>query len=122
MIMDPRYEYIRTQMIAEMTMYNQKRKNEEIEKLKEDIAILTQKLEKLEKSKDQTLYDVCLDWCDDFEDPPVSELINRIEQWLPELQSSVGSLDYSESSQNHYTEAYSLGWNECLDKIKKNLR
>ena len=55
--------------------------------------------------KPQTLHDVCREWCDDDENPPVSVLIDRIDKWLPT---------------EHDTNSYK--WNECIRMIREKLR
>ena len=55
--------------------------------------------------KPQTLHDVCREWCDDDENPPVSVLIDRIDKWLPT---------------EHDTNSYK--WNECIRIIREKLR
>ena len=65
--------------------------------------------------KGQTLYDICREWCDDDENPPVSVLIDRIEEFLPKPQSAEGS-------QNAYVESAVEGFNDCLNNIKRKLR
>lgn len=95
---------------------------ETIQQLKEDIAVLQEKLQKLEQLdkmveefKQQTLYDVCVEWKDADINPLVSDLIDRIETWLPKEQSTAGS-------QNAYVECTVEGFNDCLYKIKSRLR
>ena len=55
--------------------------------------------------KPPTLYDICQEWCDDEDNPPVSDLIAAIEQWLPK---------------EHDTNSYK--WNECIGMIREKLR
>ena len=56
-------------------------------------------------TKSPTLYDICREWCDDDENPPVSVLIDRIDKWLPT---------------EHDTNSYK--WNECIRMIREKLR
>ena len=56
-------------------------------------------------TKSPTLYDICQEWCDDDENPPVSVLIDRIDKWLPT---------------EHDTNSYK--WNECIRMIREKLR
>ena len=70
--------------------------------------------EMVEKIKGQTLYDICVKWNDEDDNPPVSVLIAAIEQWLPKEQSA--------NSQNAYVECTVEGFNDCLQKIKSRLR
>ena len=73
--------------------------------------------------KRQTLYDVIAKWSldsvtDNIDlDVPtcVEDLVNRIEEWLPQEQSAAGS-------QNAYVECSVEGFNDCLNKIKRKLR
>jgi hypothetical protein len=67
------------------------------------------------KPKDKTLYDICVEWNDDDDNPPVSDLIDSIEQFLPNPQSAEGS-------QNAYVESAVEGFNDCLQQIKSKLR
>lgn len=70
----------------------------------------------LMESKDQkTLYEICKEWNDDDDNPPVSALVERVEAWLPKEQSAAGS-------QNAYVECTVEGFNDCLHKIKSRLR
>jgi hypothetical protein len=66
-------------------------------------------------TKSPTLYDICVEWNDDDDNPPVSDLIDAIEQWLPKEQSAEGS-------QNAYVESAVEGFNDCLQQIKSKLR
>lgn len=59
--------------------------------------------------KPTTLYDIIADWCDDDNQPTCEGLVSRIEKWLPAKRIEDG-------------EDYNNGWNNCLQKIKKNLR
>jgi hypothetical protein len=61
-----------------------------------------------EKPKPQTLLDIVCEWCDDDNDLPCEELVNRIKKWLPD-----------EFDPN---EAYEIGWNDALRTIKEKLR
>ena len=61
-----------------------------------------------EKPKPQTLLDIVCEWCDDDNDLPCEELVNRIKKWLPD-----------EFDPN---EAYEIGWNEAIQAIKNKLR
>ena len=132
---------------------------ETIQQLKEDIAILQQKLEHLEKPKSdvekaykkvygeyppttpsvsnsederwsafrsgyyasqkdckvveepkpETLLHILCEWCDDDIDLPCGELVNMIEEWLPDR------IEYED-------EDYDKGWNDALRTIKEKLR
>ena len=94
----------------------------DIEKVEAEIKVLEKKLvllEEIEKYKNQTLYDLIVDWWGSAEtqnkDPIISDLVNRIEKWLPKEQSAQGS-------QNHYVECTVEGFNDCLTDIKGKLR
>jgi len=69
------------------------------------------------ESETKTLRDVVYDWWDDVftEQTSINDLIDRIEVWLPKEQSAQGS-------QNVYVECSVEGFNDCLNKIKQNLR
>ena len=74
--------------------------------------------EMVEKLKGQTLYDVIADWWDDTftkKETSLQELVDAIEEWLPKEQSAAGS-------QNVYVECTVEGFNDCLTKIRENLR
>lgn len=67
------------------------------------------------KVKKTTLEQVVNQWiCDDSNLSPTN-LVDRIEQWLPKEQSAVGS-------QNSYVECSVEGYNDCLKEIKAKLR
>ena len=89
----------------------------EIEKLEVEIKTLQDKLvilKQVEKFKAQKLWYIMrdklgfsIDMCD--------EIVDAVEEWLPEPQSAAGS-------QNVDTELLVDGFNHCLDKIKMMLR
>jgi len=56
-----------------------------------------------------TLLDIVYEWCDDDNDLPCEELVNRIEQWLPDDKFDPN-------------EPYEIGWNDALHTIKDKLR
>jgi hypothetical protein len=57
-----------------------------------------------------TLLHILCEWCDDDIDLPCGELVNMIEQWLPdEIYIEYGG-------------AYERGWNDALRTIKEKLR
>lgn len=75
------------------------------------------------KFKGQTLTDMIYDWWEDIftvqsnddMETSISDLVDRIEAWLPKEQSAAGS-------QNAYVECTVEGFNDCLNKIKRKLR
>ena len=89
----------------------------EIEKLEVEIKTLQDKLvilKQVEKFKAQKLWYIMrdklgfsIDMCD--------EIVDAVEQWLPEQQSAAGS-------QNVNTELLVDGYNDCLRKMKEMLR
>jgi hypothetical protein len=89
----------------------------EIEKLEVEIKTLQDKLvilKQVEKFKAQKLWYIMrdklgfsIDMCD--------EIVDAVEQWLPEQQSAAGS-------QNVNTELLVDGFNDCLRKMKEMLR
>ena len=89
----------------------------EIEKLEVEIKTLQDKLvilKQVEKFKAQKLWYIMrdklgfsIDMCD--------EIVDAVEQWLPEQQSAAGS-------QNVDVELLVDGFNDCLTKIKGKLR
>jgi hypothetical protein len=89
----------------------------EIEKLEVEIKTLQDKLvilKQVEKFKAQKLWYIMrdklgfsIDMCD--------EIVDAVEQWLPEQQSAAGS-------QNVDTELLVDGFNDCLRKMKEMLR
>jgi hypothetical protein len=89
----------------------------EIEKLEVEIKTLQDKLvilKQVEKFKAQKLWYIMrdklgfsIDMCD--------EIVDAVEEWLPEQQSAAGS-------QNVDTELLVDGFNDCLRKIKEMLR
>jgi hypothetical protein len=70
---------------------------------------------KIDKPKQETLYGIIREWNDDEDYPTCEELVDRIEEWLPKEQSAAGS-------QNAYVECSVEGFNDALQKIKRNLR
>jgi hypothetical protein len=89
----------------------------EIEKLEVEIKTLQDKLvilKQVEKFKSQKLWYIMrdklgfsIDMCD--------EIVDAVEEWLPEQQSAAGS-------QNVNTELLVDGFNDCLRKMKEMLR
>jgi hypothetical protein len=89
----------------------------EIEKLEVEIKTLQDKLvilKQVEKFKAQKLWYIMrdklgfsIDMCD--------EIVDAVEEWLPEQQSAAGS-------QNVNTELLVEGFNDCLRKMKEMLR
>jgi len=89
----------------------------EIEKLEVEIKTLQNKLvilKQVEKFKSQKLWYIMrdklgfsIDMCD--------EIVDAVEEWLPEQQSAAGS-------QNVDTELLVDGFNDCLRKMKEMLR
>lgn len=67
--------------------------------------------------KKETLTELVHQWWEDIFTGETSmvELVDRIEAWLPKPQSAQGS-------QNVYVECTVEGFNDCLNKIKQNLR
>lgn len=106
---------------------NVRKEMTEIEKVKAEIKVLEKKialLEEIEKKKQsQTLTNLIYDWWEDVfttnsnDDMGicVDTLVDRIETWLPKEQSAQGS-------QNVYVECTVEGFNDCLAKIKQQLR
>ncbi len=68
------------------------------------------KYKRVEEPKPPTLLGIVCEWCDDDNDLPCEELVNRIEQWLPGCKKGVGLPEYH------------LGWNDALRTIKEKLR
>lgn len=79
--------------------------------------------EMVAKFKGQTLTDMIYDWWEDIftvqsnddMETSISDLVDRIEAWLPKEQSAAGS-------QNAYVESAVEGFNDCLNTIKRKLR
>ena len=64
------------------------------------------------KSKVRTLYDICVEWCNDGS-TPVEYLIDRIEkEWTP--------LNLNQNRE--FTDGYSMGFDDALNMIRKTLR
>ncbi len=68
------------------------------------------KYKRVEEPKPPTLLGIVCEWCDDDNDLPCEELVNRIEQWLPGCKKGVGLPEYH------------LGWNDALRTIKEKIR
>ena len=81
-------------------------------------------------NEQQKLQDIIHDWWDDVvcnnpapvdrdgeymdKTPTIMDLVDSIEAWLPKEQFA--------NSQNAYVECAVEGYNDCLNKIKRNLR
>jgi len=64
-----------------------------------------------DEPKPPTLLDIVYEWCDDDNDLPCEELVNRIKKWLSdEIEYEYGGGDYDK------------GWNDALCTIKWKLR
>jgi hypothetical protein len=64
-----------------------------------------------DEPKPPTLLDIVYEWCDDDNDLPCEELVNRIKKWLSdEIEYEYGDGDYDK------------GWNDALCTIKEKLR
>jgi hypothetical protein len=68
----------------------------------------------VEERKAQKLYNILKDKCG-FSKDACNEIVDTVEEWLPEPQSAAGS-------QNVNTELLVEGFNHCLDKMKVMLR
>lgn len=83
--------------------------------LPDTIEIDGVKYQKVEepKPKVRTLYDICVEWNDDDGDPPVKDLIDRIEkEWAPlNLKGNRG-----------LTDVYSMGFDDAINMVRKTLR
>ena len=64
----------------------------------------------VKEPKPPTLLGIVREWWYDDNDLPCEELVNRIEQWLPDDE-----LKYDD-------EEYEIGWNEAIQSIKEKLR
>ena len=81
------------------------------------------KYQKVKNPEPKTLTDLIERWwCDVFTthsdwdmETSIDDLVDRIQLWLPKEQSAKGS-------QNAYVECSVDGFNDCLNKIKDNLR
>ena len=90
----------------------------EVDKLSDDFMD-----EMVEKLRGQTLTDMIYDWWEDIftvqsnddMETSISDLVDRIEAWLPKEQSAAGS-------QNVYVECTVEGFNDAIKKIKRKLR
>lgn len=70
------------------------------------------KYKKVEKPKPETLLGIIRQWNDDDENPPCEDLVTAIERnWLPGERNSTYGGGY-----------YDVGWNDCLEFLKKKLR
>ena len=72
-------------------------------------TIMGVKYKRVEEPKPPTLLHIVCEWCDDDNDLTCVELVNRIEQWLPDR------IEYED-------EDYDKGWNDALCTIKGKLR
>jgi len=64
------------------------------------------------KPKPKTLYDVIYEWKYDTYDPTCDDLVDMIEEWLPD----------DEFDPNGSVYEYEIGWNEAIQSIKDKLR
>ena len=104
------------------------RKEQELKQMKETdistvliegdtITIMGVKYKRVEepKPKVRTLYDICVEWNDDDDDPPVSALIFKIEkEWTP--------LNLNQKEKRGYTDGYSMGFDDALNLVRKTLK
>jgi hypothetical protein len=66
--------------------------------------------QRVEEQKPQTLYEIIREWNDNEYCPTCEELVNRIgSEWLP-------------NDDPHDGEEYQLGWNACLEYLRKKLK
>jgi hypothetical protein len=68
------------------------------------------KYQRVEEPKPHTLYGIIREWNDNEDYPTCEELVNRIgSEWLP-------------NDDPHDGEEYQLGWNACLEYLRKKLK
>jgi hypothetical protein len=68
------------------------------------------KYQRVEEPKPQTLYEIIREWNYDEDYLTCEELVNRIgSKWLP-------------NDDPHDGEEYQLGWNACLEYLRKKLK
>jgi hypothetical protein len=82
----------------------------------ETIMIDGVKYKRVEEPKPQTLKELLVEWYEtanfvQSKDVIANEIVNVVAKWLP------GELEYEEDEMG-----YNQGWNDCFNKIKKNLR
>ena len=78
--------------------------------LEETIMIDGVKYQKIEEQKPQTLLEIIREWNDDDDNTPCEILVDMIEsEWLP-------------NDDPHDGEEYQLGWNACLEYLRKKLK
>ena len=82
------------------------KKMNEIQQTKEDIAILQEKLKKLEESTPDTLYDALGKLLKPLY---IADVCRVVEKWLPD-------------DDPHDGEEYQLGWNACLKFMREKIR
>ena len=76
----------------------------------ETIMIDGVKYQKVEEPKPQTLLEIIREWNDNEDYPTCEELVSMIEsEWLP-------------NDDPHDGEEYQLGWNACLEYLRKKLK
>ena len=67
------------------------------------------------KQKVKTLYDICVEWNDDDDNPPVSALIFKIEkEWTP--------LNLNQQKRRGFTDSYSMGFDDAINMVRKTLK
>ena len=67
------------------------------------------------KPKVKTLYDICVEWNDDDDNPPVSALIFKIEkEWTP--------LNLNQQERRGFTDSYSMGFDDAINMVRKTLK
>ena len=76
----------------------------------ETIMIDGVKYQKIEEPKQKALLEIIREWNDDDDNPPCEILVDMIEsEWLP-------------NDDPHDGEEYQLGWNACLEYLRKKLK
>lgn len=67
------------------------------------------------KPKVRTLYDICVEWNDDDDNPPVFDLIFKIQkEWTP--------LNLNQQKRRGFSDSYSMGFDDAIDMVRKTLK
>lgn len=99
----------------EGTHKNQMTNNNSAPDLIEIGGVKYQRVKEEPKPKVKTLHQICMEWWDDDNTPPVSALIFKIEkEWTP--------LNLNQKEKRGYTDGYSMGFDDALDLVRKTLR
>ena len=103
--------YLKSQMTNQTPCNHRTPPKYNVEYLDDKMVIVNGiQYQRVEEQKPQTLYEIIREWNDNEYCPTCEELVNRIgSEWLP-------------NDDPHDGEEYQLGWNACLEYLRKKLK